>query len=179
MKRQITLFFIIVSQFVQAQTENEVSIFHRLLIFNQNKELLVLKIENTNFWVTPGLYQNEEQTLKKGLDSVASTFGLVIKDLELKGTFLLKRDINGKKSSSLRNVFIAKTENAVVLKPKGIQEVQWLSTSEAMDKINFPHINAMIRQITNYPTKIWGGTLLQFKENNEWKTKILEDFYEL
>jgi hypothetical protein len=48
-----------------------------------------------------------------------------------------------------------------------------------MEKITFPHINLMIKQIITKPDEVWGGTLLQFKKNENWKTKILEEFYTL
>lgn len=158
------------------QVEKEVSIFNRLLILNSENELLVVKIENTDMWVTPGYYQTK-QTISQGLDSIASTYGLKIETPILKGVFLLKRDINGKLSNSIRNIYTAKVNDIEFKKPKGIEEVKWLPIDNAMKQITFPHINLQIAQIMNNPNKIWGGSLSQFKENGVWKTKILTEFY--
>ena len=153
--------------------------FTDYLISNSEGELLVAKVENTNFWVTPGLYQNNEQTIRQGLDSIAMTYGLEIDNIKLKGSFVLKRDLNGEISSSLRNVYTANLTGGEQNKPKGIEEIRWLSMKQALELITFPHINIMIEQIMNKPDQIWGGTLMQFKEDDIWKVKVLEDFYTL
>jgi hypothetical protein len=177
--KKVTIIFILLFNSANAQVENDITIFHRLLIFNSQNELMVVKIEHTNFWVTPGIYQTKDQTIKKGLDSIAATYGLDIKELKLKGTFILKRELNGKRSTSLRNMYATKITDGVEKKPNGIEEIQWLTTAKAMEKITFPHINLMIKQIITKPDEVWGGTLLQFKKNENWKTKILEEFYTL
>lgn len=165
-----------INSFGQADKEN--SIFNRLLILNSENELLIVKIENADTWVTPGFYQTK-QTIKQGLDSIASTYGLKIKTQELKGVFLLKRDINGELSTSIRNIYTAKTKDKELKKPKGIEDAKWLPVDKAIKQITFPHINLQIEQIMNNPNKLWGGCLSQFKENGQWKTKILQDFYVL
>lgn len=179
MNRLITIILLVAFHSVHAQVEKDIPIFHRLLVFNAQNELLVVKIENTDLWVTPGLYLTKEQTIKEGLDSIASTYGLVLKEHKLKGTFILKRQVNGENSTSLRNVFTARIKSGSTKKPEGIEEVKWLSGSEALEIISFPHINAMIKQIVSHPDEIWGGTLLQYKENDTWNTKIVEQFYTL
>ena len=179
MKKVLAIIFVVLVYSQNTQAQSDISIFHRLLIFNSNNEMMVVKIENRNFWVTPGLYQSKEQSIKSGLDSIASTYGVDLKEIKLKGTFILKRDLNGKRSTSLRNVYTATVKNISEKKPKGIDKIIWLSPEKALKQITFPHINAMIEQITRNPDQVWGGTLLQFRENDLWKTKILEEFYAL
>ncbi|MBC6999955.1 hypothetical protein [Cytophaga sp. FL35] len=179
MKKVIKILFIIVCHSVNAQVDNNIPIFHRLLLLNAQNELMVVKIENTDFWVTPGLYQSKEQTIKNGLDSIASTYGLKLKEIHLKGTFMLKRELNGASSTSLRNVYTAKVQKGMAKKHEGISEIKWLSVDEVMKTITFPHINLMVKQIMSKPNDIWGGTLLQFKENDLWRAKVLEEFYRL
>ena len=178
-KKQIIILCIALFHTVNAQSDKEISIFHRLLVFNSEGQMLVVKIANTDFWVTPGLYQTKEQTIKTGLDSIASTFGIALKELKLNGTFILKREINGERATSLRNVYTAKAKDYNEIIPNGIEQIKWLSTDQAMKTINFPHMNSMINQIVRHPDKVWGGTLLQFKEKDQWKTKIVEEFYPL
>ena len=174
-----TIFFIICSLNSFGQVEKEISIFNRLLILNSENEILVVKIENTDSWVTPGFYYNKKQTIKQGLDSIAVTYGIKIEMPELKGIFLLERNINNVESTSIRNIYTAKVQKYEIKKPKGIEEVKWLSVDKAIKQITFPHINVQIEQILNNPNKIWGGSLSQFKENGNWKTKMLQEFYVL
>lgn len=180
MKKVIFLLLsIFIVQSTYAQADKDVSIFHRLLIFNPDNEVLVVKISNTDFWVTPGLYQTKEQTLKQGLDSISATYGITTKAPELKGVFILKRDLNGKTSSSMRNIFYTKVAQEEPKLPDGIEEVKWLPLEEALKQITFPHITAMVEQVVSHPENVWGGTLLQFKEGNAYKARVLEDFYPL
>ncbi|WP_136668039.1 NUDIX hydrolase [Flavobacterium sp. H122] len=172
----LVIFMLLASINSFGQVEKEISVFNRLLILNSENELLVVKIENADMWVTPGFYQTE-QTIRQGLDSIASTYELKIEIPELKGVFFLKRDINGELSTSIRNIYTAKTKDKELKKPKGIEDIKWLPVNKAVEQITFPHINAMIEQIMNNPKKVWGGYLSQFKDNGQWKTKILQDFY--
>jgi hypothetical protein len=172
----LVIFMLLASINSFGQVEKEISVFNRLLILNSENELLVVKIENADMWVTPGFYQTK-QTIRQGLDSIASTYGLKIEMPELKGVFLLKRDINGEFSTSIRNIYTAKTKDRELKKPKGIENAKWLPVNKAVEQITFPHINAMIEQIMNNPRKVWGGYLSQFKDNGQWETKILQDFY--
>ncbi len=174
----LVLFMLLTNINSFGQVEKEISVFNRLLILNSENELLVVKIENVDMWVTPGFYQTKQE-IRQGLDSIASTYGLKIKTPELKGVFLLKRDINGESSTSTRNIYTAKTKDKELKKPKGIEDAKWLPVNKAVELITFPHINSMIEQIMNNPKKVWGGYLSQFKENGKWKTKILQDFYVL
>ncbi|UQD56915.1 NUDIX hydrolase [Flavobacterium sp. K5-23] len=173
-----TVFLLLISLNTFGQVEKEIAVFNRLLILNSENELLVVKIQNTDTWVTPGFYQTK-QTIRQGLDSIATTYGLKIEVPELKGIFHLKRDINGELSNSIRNIYTAKTKDRELKMPKGIDNAKWLPINKAVELITFPHINIQIGQIMNNPDKIWGGSLSQFKENGNWKTKILQEFYVL
>ena len=163
----------------KAQEPQELPVFHRLMVFNEQNEILVAKIEYSEFWVTPGFYQSKDQSIKNGIDSLSATYGIVLKDVKLNGTFILNRQINGTKSTSLRHVYTAKINKMDAKLPAGIETIRWLSIDEAAQTINFPHINAMILQIAAHPDTLWGGTLLQYKEDDRWQSKILEDFYAL
>ena len=62
MKKIIVVILIFLFHSVNAQVEKDKAIFHRLLILNSQNELMVVNIENTDFWVTPGLYQTKKTT---------------------------------------------------------------------------------------------------------------------
>lgn len=180
MKKHLTIFIgLFLFQTISAQVDNNVSIFHRVLVLNSNNELMVVKIKDTDFWVTPGFYQTKEQSIKKEIIKTSESYGLKISDQKLKGVFLLKRENDGKKSTSLRNVFIVKMKSGKIKLPKGIEDIKWLPVNKAVELISFPHINLMIERIMKNNDKTWGGTLLQFKENGKWKVRVLEEFYSL
>lgn len=160
-----------------SQSNNELSVFHRLTLLNDQNELLVVKVKDAPFWVTPGLYLTSNQTIKQGLDSLAGTYGLTLKNPKLSGLFILKREINGKKSSSVRHVFTAEVKGGSIKLPQGIEQIKWLSPKEAFELITFPHISSMLEKTLEDPEHVWTGTLMQYREGQEWKGKILEEFY--
>ena len=60
-------------------------LFHRLLLLNDKQELLVVKIKNTDFWVTPGLYATSDEPTEQKLHEQAAEYGLSLSELDLKG----------------------------------------------------------------------------------------------
>ena len=179
MKTVILVLSLLFSYPAFSQVKEDISIFHRLLIVNSENEVMVAKIENTDIWVTPGFYHNTKQAIKTSLDSIAATYSEEANSPQLKGVFTLKRDLDDKVSTSLRNVYLIRVNTLKKTLPSGIGEVKWLPLEEALQLITFPHISAMIEQIMNNPKQIWGGTLLQFKEDDNWSMKLIEEFYPL
>ena len=147
MKRLFIVALILLFSSVRAQNDEEVKIFHRLVILNSDNELMVVKIENAEVWVTPGFYQTPDLTIKKGLIDLALAYGIEIDEPKLKGVFILKRELDNAYSTSLRNIFVGHSKSDSQKIPNGIEEVKWVTTEEAMQLITFPHISVMIQQI--------------------------------
>ena len=103
MKKIILILFIAFTTISVNAQESKVTTFHRMLILNKENKLMVVKIKNKDFWVTPGLYQNSKQTIKQGIDSVASTYGIKVYNLKLRGVYGLKNSTQN--YFSTRNVF--------------------------------------------------------------------------
>ena len=89
-----------------AQDQEEITTFHRLLIFNGDEEMMVVKIKDTDIWVTPGHYQIPEQSPRAGMDSIAATYGMTIESVALRGQFMLTK--KGSSSTRLRNIYVAR-----------------------------------------------------------------------
>ena len=159
---------------VNAQ-ESEVTTFHRMLILNKENKLLVVKIKNKDIWVTPGLYQNSKQTIKQGIDSIASTYGIKVFDVSLRGIYGLITP--SKNYYSTRNIFVMKTDSIDVLLPEIIGEALWLDINEAVKRINFPHINDFIKDVFMFPSVIRYGTIERVEINGKRISKISEEFY--
>ncbi len=177
MKNLLLSLFILVSLNLYAQDNAGIPIFHRLLIYNQNNEVLIVKIKNTEYWLTPGIYQDDKLYLKEGLWTLANAYGLEISQPELHAVFMLKYANDTK--LSIRNIFVSQTKDGVNKRPEFVSEVKWVSLKEAKKMLSFPHIIAMVNQVSSYPKTIWGGTLSNYKEDETFKCKILEDFYPL
>jgi len=163
------------------QGNEQVSEFHRLLIFNAENQLMVVKIKNTNFWVTPGLYsKNNSETdefINKSLHELASEFGLTITAPDLRGLFILK---NKQSNNDFKRYFYQVNVRSMKSKlPDNIEEIKWLPLNEAMDLITFPHINMLIDQIMKNSAVVWTGTILRYKKGQELKAKMVEDFFPL
>lgn len=170
----LVLFIAFMSVSVKAQ-ESEVTTFHRMLILNKENKLLVVKIKNKDIWVTPGLYQNSKQTIKQGIDSIASTYGIKVFDVSLRGMYGLKTP--SKNYYSTRNIFVMKTDSKDLLLPEIIGEVLWLDIDEAVKRISFPHINDFIKDVFMFPNAIRLGTIERVKSNGKLISNISEQFY--
>ena len=179
MKKIISIIFTLLLSSVFGQAEPEIKIFHRLVILDADNKIMVVKVANANVWVTPGFYQTQDETIQNGLNNLATSYGIEIEELKLKGVFLLKREVNEEYSTSLRNVYTARNKAGILKKPTGIDEIKWVSMDEAIELITFPHISLMVKGIMDNPNVVLGGTLRQFRENDSWKTEIIEELYSL
>lgn len=160
-----------------AQENDKVSEFHRLLIFNAENQLMVVKIKGTDFWVTPGLYSQNKALADENLHKLAAEYGLTVTKPSLQGVFALKNKKT--KVDSNRYFFNVKVSSGESKAPQNIEEIKWLPLSEAMKLITFPHINMLLKQIGDNPGTIWGGTILRYKEGSKLKAKMIKDFYPL
>ena len=165
-----------VSISINAQ-ESNVTTFHRMLVLNKENKLLVVKIKNKDLWVTPGLYQNSNQSIKQGIDSIAATYGMKIHDTQLRGMYGLKN--TSQKYYSTRNMFIVKTTSKIVKLPKIISEVKWLSLNEAYKLISFSHINDFIKDVFMHPNNVRSGAIERFNSNGKHTSRVLENFYNI
>ena len=157
--------------------KDDISTFHRLLILNEKNELLMAKIEDKDFWVTPGWYQDKELTVPHGSNKLASDFGLTVSSPKLKGVFTLKNQEG--EIFSIRNFYVVKVESGKLQTPKMIDKVEWMAIDDALEKLTFPHIRILSQQIFDHPNQVWGGSIRRFKSGDEYKAKLEGGFYPL
>ncbi|MET1255914.1 hypothetical protein [Aliikangiella maris] len=160
-----------------SQSAEKISTFHRLLIFNSKSELMVVKIKDTDFWITPSWYQDNTQLINEGMQHLAAEYGLTISQPVLREIFTVKNQHDN--SLSLRHFFSVNSDGKLVKKPEIIEEVRWLAVKDAVKLITFPYINILINQVVDHPDIVWGGSILRFKEGDEHKIKIIESLYPL
>jgi hypothetical protein len=175
--KKLLLLIMLISQSIFAQELAKPSTFHRLLVFNDNNELMIVKVKNSNRWVTPGWYQDHNLTIQAGLDELAASYGLKITTPTLKGVFTLKTAQNNELSTRL--VYTTKMKSGELKAPEMIEEIRWLSTKDAMKLITFAHINMQIDQLMKFPGTIWGGSQLMYQQDGVYKAKFIEPFYPL
>ncbi len=180
MNKLIPFLFFWLSLNVGAEAKNDLSVFHRLLIYNANDELMVLKFKNTDLWVTPGYYQDDEGSIQKNLHRLAADYGLTISDPVLKGTFSLTSVEDDKTDVSIRNMYycqhLSDTNNTM---PDNIGAVEWLPIEQAIQRISFRHIELFVRQTYDYPDTIWSGSIVRKKKTKKWEVQTTVPFYSL
>lgn len=160
-----------------AQEKSKVKDFHRLLIFNEKHKLMVVNIKDTDLWVTPGLYSQNKELPNENLQKLAAEYGLTVSQPLLRGVFTLK---NNKTKAELKRLFYnVNVTGGVLVNPDNIEAIKWLSVSEAMKVITFPHINTLIKQVMDYPDFVWTGTILRYTEDDVLKAKMVDDFVPL
>ena len=123
----------------------------------------------------PMWYQDNNLTIKDGLDQLALSYGIKITTPTLRGVFTLKTEQNNELSTRL--VYTTKMKSGEFKAPEMIEEIRWLGADQAMKLITFPHINAQIAQLTKFPGTIWGGSQLMYLEDGVNKAKFIEPFY--
>ena len=175
MNKIILIFLSLYTFSVYSQESSKPDDFHRLLITNNENELMVVKIKGTDFWVTPGLYSQTNELIYENLYDLARVYNLTITKPDLRGVFVLK---NKQTKAVLHRYFYhAIAAGGEIKTPGNIEEIKWLAIDEAMQVITFPHINILLKQITDRPETIWTGTILRYKEQGQLKAKMLDEFY--
>jgi len=183
MKKLIVLLFIISSQSGFSQSHDNVSIFHRLLVYNSDNEIMLVKIKNADVWVTPGFYQDSVQFVKKGLQDIAATYGMQISNPELRGSFLMRRENGASTEMLIRNIYHSQYLGGPIHFPENqsfeISEIKWLPLEEALSKVSFESMRIFMKQTNTSPKVIWGGAIQAIRENDQWNYEIAEEFYPL
>lgn len=179
MNKLMVLFFLIFAQSIFAQSNTNVSVFHRLLIYNSNNELMIVKFKDTDIWVTPGFYQDSLQFIKQGLQDVAADYGITVSTPSLKGTFTMRSERVNKTTLSIRNIYSCNYIKGTVIIPDFLGDVKWLPIEKALQTLTYPHINLFIKQTYDFPNVVWGGSINRLKDENGWSTQIMEAFYPL
>ena len=167
-----------VKSFAQ-DTGKDTYTIQRLIIYNQNGEILLEK--HKNGWMTPALRHNSKITTNKGLNNLASEFGLRISSPKLAGIFMFISEY--KPQSSFRQHYVSTLMDGDLKLPEGKLDATWFKPYKAIEMMSLPDtrlifaVRDMTEQILNYPEIVWGGTFTLWKENGKTKYKTTENFY--
>lgn len=179
MTRILLLLFLFASQLSFGQSHNNVSIFHRLIIYNADQEVLLVRFKDTNIWVTPGFYQDSVQVIKEGLHDIAASYGLTVSDPELGGVFSMSREKGERREMLVRNIYRCKEIGGELITPDFLGEAKWYPVEEALQTITYESINLFLKQIDDYPNVVWGGAVSVIMDGPERIYKITDEFYPL
>lgn len=179
MRRFILLLALLSIATTYAQKTPPPATFHRLLIYNEQSEVMVVKLKDSDLWVTPGIYQDGTKNVKQAIGSLAGTYGIKINGPELNGMFTLVRRNGNQAQLSIRNVFSVKKMEGEVKLPNSVTEIKWLPMADAIEQISFPHVKIMLKVVSENPGVVSAGTLSQYRKDGVWKSDILEKFYPL
>ncbi len=156
---------------------DNVSSFHRILLLNDRQELMMVRIEGRDFWVTPGWYQDSSLSAKQGLEKLVSSHGLAMTAPELRGSFTLRTE--GKDGLSVRHFHVAYLTGGTEKLPEGIAEIKWLPFEQALEIMTFDHISMLARQVVENPGAVWGGSVERYGEDFARQARVTEEFYPL
>ena len=150
----------------------------RMIVFNDKKEILMEKYWGG--WQTPALRSNQNQSLREGLDSMATAMGISTEPLKLAGIITYKYEgLPDHKEVSYRTHYTAKYKSGNPIKTKD-KEYHWLPIKEALEKISMEALKIETTQIVNNPKVVWGGSfLLTYKDDKLQTLKLIEEFYPL
>ena len=183
MKKLVLLTFAILigMESLAQETGNDSYTIQRLLIYNQNREVL---LEKNNFgWMTPALRHNSKETITDGLMSLASEFGLDISSPKIAGIFMFMTDY--RPISQFRQHYSSNLIDGQLKVPKDKKDAQWFPISKAIEMMSLPDTKAplvirdMTKQLLYYPEIVWGGTFLLSKEDDVITYKVIENYYPL
>jgi len=163
------------------ETGNDSYTIQRLIIYNQNNEIL---LEQNEFgWMTPALRHNSKETIKDGLMKLGSEFGLDISSPKIAGIFMFTSDY--KPISQFRQHFSSQMLDGEIRVPEDKINAKWFTISKAIEMMSLPETKAplvirdMTKQLLYYPEIIWGGTFLLSKIDGVISYKTIEQFYSL
>lgn len=183
MKKILIIILLIVSQSGFSQGTNKASVFHRLLIYNSENEIMLVKVKGADVWVTPGFYQDTIQFIKQGLRDVASTYGIKISEPKLTGVFSMKRETGKTKEMLIRNIYKCNYQEGEIHFPENqpftISEIKWVTIGKALKILTHTSVQLFVKQTHNNPNIVSGGSIIIYNENNKVKAKIIEEFYPL
>ncbi|NVJ65524.1 MAG: hypothetical protein HWE16_03485 [Gammaproteobacteria bacterium] len=142
---------------------------------DSEQNILLVKIKNTNFWVTPGFYESDPKLINKKMMDLASEYGLTISKPTLRGKLKLTRH----EVISDRYFYVSnKLEDQPKL-PNSIESIKWLPLSDALNLLTFPHINILLKKIIEEPDYVWVASIKRYQEEGEYKAKLMDDFKSL
>ena len=166
--------FLAMSQSAHQQPTHNFTV-QRLILLNDQNEMLMVREQQV--WVPPSYVFEQRQSLKQSLDSLALSYGLEIKQIELKGQFSYLYDYHP--HATMRNFYMAKYASGQLKTPAGMDEAKWVPIEQAIEMNTVTSIKQSIRQIIENPQTIWGASFMVSHVGDEHPTQLIEPFYAL
>ncbi|TPN87986.1 NUDIX hydrolase [Aquimarina algicola] len=147
----------------------------RLIVYNDKDQIAMVNYREV--WDIPPLRYNTSETYNESLVSLAKAMGIEISKPKLAGIFSFKYGYTNR--AALRMFYTARLKKGT-LKPKdGWNKVRWMPKNEVLalkDQDVYSYIGTKVIEDT---TTLWGGAFYLYKEKDQVKYKITEEFYPL
>ncbi|MEM8847058.1 MAG: hypothetical protein AAFY00_06185 [Bacteroidota bacterium] len=147
----------------------------RLLICNDQGDIAMVKYNGT--WNVPPLRFNKSETYNGSLMLLAKDMGLEISEPKLAGVFSFKYGF--KSTAALRMFYMAKYKSGTLKVKEGWDAIKWMSKESFLKLKSQDVYSLMATKIIEDVSTLWGGAFFLYKEKEEIKFKIIEDFYSL
>ena len=128
-------------------------------------------------WNVPPLRYNLPDTYNESLMHLTKEMGIEISEPKLAGVFSFTYDFNPK--AALRMFYIAKYKSGTLKVKERWEAIKWMPEEEFLKLKSQDVYSLMATKIIEDVSTLWGGAFFLYKENEEVKYKITEDFYSL
>lgn len=147
----------------------------RVLILNDNGEMLMSK--DRSVWSMPSLVYKDREFIREGIDSLSTSYGIQLSNIEIRGQFSYKYDYQP--YATIRNYYVANYAGGELKTPEGFEDARWIPIPEAIEKTTVTSIKQIANQILDYPNTVWGGSFLVSDVGDDHPTAQTEAFYPL
>jgi len=172
----------------QSRTDTGSLIAPKVLIINNDKEILLVYDKNRNAFEVPGTVISGPLPFTKAVDTILAEAGIIgdstsnhrIPQFEMGGlfTYVTPRRFG----IILRPYLVVRLVNftGTIKNP----DYKWFSVKDAIDEIPYPASSLIVDRIFSDPNKVWAATFEEYGYTNpvdrsKVKFRVIEDFYQL
>jgi hypothetical protein len=172
MKKIALLYFLLLPFFAFSQ-HNANSHFFKLLVFNQNQEVLLIKFDGE--WEIPGSRYKTNTTIPLKLDQMAADHGITIQNHDLKA--LVTFHHQNRDYPTMMFYYQADFVSGDLVTPSWGQDVKWFTLKKAYELIPYQEMNHIIQSIVKSNDVLEGALEIEYDKSTGKRTgqfKVLE-----
>jgi len=168
------LFFLLFTPFVLFSQNKGNSHFFKLLVFNQNQEILLIKFDGS--WEIPGSRYSDNSTIPVFLDSMGDDHGIKINKSKLSALVTFHHEI--RKYPTMMFYYSAQYVSGDLSTPSWGQDVKWFSIKKAYELIPYQEMNYIIKSIISENSLLTGALIIEYDKASSKRTgsfRIIDD----
>jgi ADP-ribose pyrophosphatase YjhB (NUDIX family) len=148
--------------------------FFKLLVFNDNQKILLIKFDGS--WEIPGARYNTNTTIPVFIDKMAKDHGISIENSKLAAFVTFHHEIRD--YPTMMFYYRAQYISGDLSTPSWGQEVKWFSLDDAYKIIPYQEMNYIIKSIIAEKELLTGALRIEYDEKTSQRTgqfDILDD----